>query len=158
MKKLSLSLCIILISILLFSCGNKSEPQSESFVQMGNPWTDHASLSDAEKAADIRLGIPETIAGFTAQVFRTMNGELLEVIYKNGDSEVTVRKQAGENMDISGNYTVYPSVTLTDMEGGSIEERTDGTVTSALISYNGYSYSVYADSGIAAEFINAIIG
>ena len=156
MKKILLIICTLFIFSSLFGC--QKEEEKENLVQMGNPWTDHAALKDAESAVGFPLEIPETIGAYTAEVFRVLNGELLEVRYINGDSEVTVRKQAGEGQDISGDYTQYPTVSLTDADGYSVEARTDGTVTSAIISTGGYSYSVYAPCSAAEEFISAITG
>lgn len=158
MKKFWAVLCILLISALFFGCGSKEEVSSDNnYMQIGNPWKDYESLSQAEDAAGIKLDIPETIEGYTATVFRVMNDELLEVRYTDGESEVTVRKQAGEGQDISGDYTTYPGVKGMDLDGGSVKERTDGTVSSTIISFGGYSWSVYSPAEIAEAYINAII-
>lgn len=149
---------IILISALFFACGSKEEVQDDNnFVQIGNPWKDYETLAEAEKASGMNLGISKTVGDYTATVFRVMNGELLEVRYTFGDSEVTVRKQSGEGQDISGDYTTYPAVKGMDLDGGSVKERTDGTVSSTVISFGGYSWSVYSPAEIAESFINAIV-
>ncbi len=159
MKKLIIILCLVLVCTAAFGCNKKEDAGN---VQLGNPWKTYDTLAEAEKAAGFEFGIPETFGNYTACVFRVMTNSLIEVTYKCGDLEVTVRKQAGEGQDISGDYTQYTSETVTDLEGGWIKVRTDGTAVSAIISCGGYSWSVYSAEGISEEvqnsFISAIIG
>ena len=150
-------ICLILITVLIFGCKAKEEDQNTENVQMGNPWKSYETLADAESASGIKLGIPETIGTYTADTFRVLNGELLEVRYTDGENEVTVRKQAGEEQDISGDYTEYPTITVTDLEGGSVTERTDSSVSSAIISFGGYSWSIHSPCDVSEFFIKAVI-
>ena len=126
-------------------------------MQISNPWKSYETLLDAEHAVGFLLGIPETVGTYTAETFRVLSGELLEVRYTDGENEVTVRKKAGEGQDISGDYTQYPAVKGTDLEGGTVKERTDGSVSSTIISFGGYSWSVYSPSDVSEIFIKAII-
>ena len=144
MKKLTSVLCFILISAVLFGCGTKEKVQDTGNMQLGNPWKSFDTLVEAEKSAGTALGLPETIADFTASDFRVMNGALLEVTYRSEGTEVTVRKQAGEGEDISGDYTQYPTISETDVEGGHVTIRTDGKSVSVIISHGGFSWSVYS--------------
>ena len=127
MKK---AIIISLIFILLFSLISCGKPEEE-LTQIGNPWVDYDRLSDAEDAVGFKLGMPtEITGGFIAEEFRVMNNELLEIVYRDGDYEVTVRKAPGEDQDISGVYS--------DPEAkGNLD----------LYSLNGYSYSLYAPNG-----------
>ena len=104
MKKLIIFLLAFLIlPVLLIGCG-KQQPQAQTTF-IGNPWSDWTSMEEAENAAGFSFGLPEVIAdGYTAAAFRTMNNQLIEIIYRDGDSEIRVRKQAGEGQDISGDY------------------------------------------------------
>ena len=156
MKKIWLVL--LACTLLLGGCG-KEEQQP---VQMGNPWTDHETLTQAEEAVGFSLELPETIAdSYQAKIFRTLSGQLLEVIYIDGDYEVTIRKQAGENQDISGDYTDYPNTTETHMGVGTVIEKNDGTAFLTLIYHDGYSYALSAPNGYwgdsAQDFILAIL-
>ena len=159
MKKLIVILCFVLICTAAFGCSKKEDTGN---MQIGNPWKTYDTLAEAEKTAGFEFGIPETVLDYTACVFRVMSDSLIEVRYQCGDLEVLVRKQAGEDQDISGDYTQYTSETVTDLEGGWVKVRTDGTAVSALISYSGYSWSIYSAEGLSDEaqncFISAITG
>lgn len=151
-------LLLIVCSLFLCGCGVKEQ----SPVQIGNPWTDHETLAQAEEAVGFSLELPETIAdSYQAEAFRTLNGQLLEVIYIDDDYEVTIRKQAGVNQDISGDYTDYPNTTETHMGVGTVIEKNDGTAFLTLIYHDGYSYALSAPNGYwgdsAQDFILAIL-
>ena len=139
----------LLLCLLLTGCSTKtaafSAPNAEAFTQIANPWKDYASLSEAEAACGLDFPMPETIAdSYVAESFRVMNGELLEVHYRDGDFSVTVRMQAGEGQDLSGVYGEFENVQTVEADGATITGMNiDGGVVQ-LISKDGYSYSLYA--------------
>lgn len=145
MKKFLLFLILFLLAITLLGCS----AQEEEFVQMGNPWIDYDSLKEAEKAAGFSLGLPENIADiYTAEEFRVMNGELLEVIYYDDIREdITVRKAKGEDRDISGVYLEFDAVTENELNGINVTYLRSGDICLMLFSRDGYSYSIYARDG-----------
>ncbi|MBR4079774.1 MAG: hypothetical protein IKK29_06140 [Christensenellaceae bacterium] len=104
----------------------------------------------------------EITGGFIAEEFRVMNNELLEVVYRDGDYEVTVRKALGEDQDISGLYAEFGSEDETEREGAKfISKSIDEHGSLTLVSYKGYSYSLYAPNGFwgdsAEDFIIAVL-
>ena len=165
-------LTIVMIIALLTGCAEAASPaatpaesmEKEENMQIANPWKDYGTLKEAEEAAGFSLDIPDVIAdSYRVEVFRVMNGELLEVIYRDEKGhEVRIRKRAGEGNDISGNYNQYKKVTEEELPNGngSVTYKTDGTDCQILASYGGYSWSLYAPDGFsgdsAAEFINDI--
>lgn len=140
MKKLFL---ILACCLLLTGCG-KAEPAET--VELANPWVDYASLAEAEEAVGFPLDLPETVAGsYQAQSFRVMNGNLLEVTYLDEpDFQVTVRKMAGENQDISGVYEDFKEENTTELDGCTITNKLGDGSLLTLVSREGYSYSLYA--------------
>ena len=139
----------LLLCLLLAGCSTKSEAFSahstDTFTQIANPWKDYASLAEAEAACGLTFPIPETVAGsYVAEVFRVMNGELLEVRYRDGDFSVTVRMQAGEGQDLSGVYGVSENEQSYETDGAVIIEKYINGCVLHLISKEGYSYSLYA--------------
>lgn len=144
-KKLAV---ILLCLFLLPGCG-KQEPAPQT-VAIANPWSDWATLQDAETAAGFSFGLPEEIPdACTAAAYRTMNGELLEVIYRSEDTEVRVRKQKGEGQDLSGDYTPYDSCTTEDHPTGSVSRYhlSGSPACKLIISTGGYSWSITAPDG-----------
>jgi hypothetical protein len=97
MKKIALIiLCCFVISAIFVGCGNQAAEQEQisQNVAIGNPWSDWASMEEAEAAAGFSFDLPEVIAGsYTAASFRTLNNELIEIIYRDSDYEICVRKQ-----------------------------------------------------------------
>ena len=82
---------------------------------------------------------------YKAESYRVMNGELLEVTYRDDSFEVTVRMKAGEDDDISGVYAEYKEIHTYEEESYTIILKyiQDGGILQ-LISKDGYSYSFYA--------------
>ena len=141
----------MLLFLLLAGCSAKtgpvesSAPAKEITTQLANPWKDYPSLEAAEAACGLTFPMPETIAGsYVAESFRVMNGQLLEVQYRDEEFPVTVRMQAGEGQDLSGVYGEFENVQTVEADGATITGMNiDGGVVQ-LISKDGYSYSLYA--------------
>ena len=93
-----------------------------------------------------------------------MNKELLEVVYRDENFEVCVRKQAGEGQDISGDYNEYETRTEANRNGGTVitYQNADNSAMRQVISYHGYSWSLVAPNGYwgdsNADFVNGILG
>lgn len=159
MRKLFPIICIFLL--LLSACGTNpvneaTEPAGQ--LQLANPWKGYTSMAEAESASSLDFPIPETIANvYTAQVFRVMNGSLMEVTYKNDESEITVRMQAGADQDISGVYENFQHTETTEQNGAAIirKEATDCLVY--LIHLNNHSISIYATSMAADDACREIL-
>lgn len=165
MKRITITL---LLAALLTGCGaaGKEDPippkPSAPTTQIANPWSGYETLAEAESAAGFAPGLPETVGDYRADTFRVMNGQMLEVVYRSGESEVTVRKITGEGQDISGVYTTYETVTLSDRDGASVKEMTDGTEVLTLVSADECSWSLFAPDGYAdgaaVAFLSAVLG
>lgn len=120
----------------------EAETATEIFCGMPNPFTDHDSLSQAEKAAGYKIKLPKSIAGSDRRVYRT-GADILEVIYYKGDTEVArVRKGRGCH-DISGDYNSYAQVERQTTANGFVELKgNNGKYTLANRVANSYSYAV----------------
>ena len=151
-KRISIILSCLLLSTLFMGCGKQESQSKTTFI--GNPWSDWASLEEAEAAVGFSFGLPEVIAdSYTAAAFRTMNNALLEIIYRDGDSEIRIRKQAGEGQDISGDYNQYDTCTQETIHGGTVVHYhdSDNNAMKQVISCNGYSWSITASDGFPGD-------
>ncbi len=148
MKK---TMLILMVCLLLAGCGSttKSPENSEEtapVLQMGNPWKDYASLEEAEAACRLDFPLEDVVAdSYHAESYRVLNGELLEVTYRDATLEVTVRMQTGEGQDLSGVYAEFETISTYETENHTLTNKKikDGGMVQ-LISKDGYSYSFYA--------------
>lgn len=161
MKKIiAVILSCLMVSPFFASCG-KQEAQSTT---IGNPWSNWDSMKEAEAAAGFSFDLPEMIADtYTATAFRTLNNELIEVIYRDKDYEIRVRKQKGEGQDISGDYNTYDTCTEESINGGIVTtyHNSGSNAVKQLISYQGFSWSFTSSNGFwgdsNADFLNLIL-
>lgn len=162
MKKIASLLCLIIAFAVFAGCGPRSvEQEYESHtVMIGNPWTDWDLLAEAEAAVGFSFGLPEVMAdGYEIVSIRTMNNELLEVVYRYEELEVCVRKQKGEGQDISGDYNVYEICEETDYYGAVITNYLNSVDPAAkqIISYHGYSWSLVAPNGYGVDLEREVL-
>ena len=159
MRKLFSIICILLL--LLSACSanpvnEATEPAGQ--LQLANPWKGYPSMADAEAASGLDFPLPETIADiYTAEVFRVMNGSLMEVIYKHDESEITVRMQGGADQDISGVYENFQHTETTEQNGAAITRKQTADCLVYLIHLDSYSFSIYASSLAADDACHEIL-
>lgn len=168
MKKIVAVILVVLMLTASFTgCGNKKTPQAgtSQMTQIGNPWSEWTSIEEAEAAVGFSFGLPAVVAeSYNAVEFRTMNNEMIEIVYRDEDFEVCVRKQKGEDQDISGDYNEYETCTEEIRNGASITScsNSGNSAVKQVISYEGYSWSLVAPNGYwgdsSADFVNGILG
>ena len=154
MKKKAIGLvllCLIPFAVCV-GCGTQSakQEQTSQTAMIGNPWSDWDSIEAAESAVGFSFGLPEVIAdSYRAVSIRTLNGELIEVLYRDEGFEVRVRKQKGEGQDISGDYNKYETCTEKSYSGATITNfhNANNDAVKQLISHNGCSWSLVAPNG-----------
>ena len=148
-KTISVMLLCLMIVGIFAGCGKQGTGQQQ-MAMMGNPWSQWMSIEEAEAAADFSFGLPAVIdARFYADEIRTMNNELIEVVYRDQTLEICVRKQKGEGQDISGDYNEYETCTEENIDGATVIQysNSDNDAVKQLVSYNGFSWSFVAPNG-----------
>ena len=110
--------------------GNKADQNKEEVVNMPNPWTDTTDHEEAEKGSGIHLDVPEEGAlldGFKIRTYRYMD-DLLEVVYENGEDEMTIRVSTQlSGIDLNGDYTEYSKEWDVSLNGLTVHCKGDGT-------------------------------
>ena len=141
-----LLICLVLLSgCMAGSAQEETAPVGQ--LQIANPWKSYNTLADAEGACGLTYPVPGNIpAGYTAESYRVMSSSLLEVTYRNDDGEITVRMQAGENLDISGVYANFTKTETFDQRGASVTKMLAADCCVYLIHKNSYSFSIYTTS------------
>ena len=126
-------------------------------AQAPNPFTDRATLAEAAQAAGFPMSAPDTLEGYPQRMIQTMNDEMIQVIYQNGDSAVTIRKEAGSG-DISGDYRQFAWAETVTVDGAAVAMRGgDGLVMTATWEDGGYTYAVTSDAGMSTATMTALI-
>lgn len=134
-----------------------TDTSSTNPAQMPNPFINHSTLADAVKAAGFPLSAPDTLEGYPQRVIQTMNDEMIQVIYQNGDSSVTVRKEAGSG-DISGDYNQYAQSETVEVNGATVTMRGENSLVMVAVWENdGYTYAVTSGTGMSAAAMTALI-
>ena len=136
MKAVTISIVILALSMaVLAACGSpaagSNDPvKEEEVVNMPNPWTETTDLEEAKKGSGIDLNVPEEgtlLDGFTIRTYRYMD-DLLEVVYENGENEMTIRVSTQlSGIDLSGDYNEYSKDWDVDLGGLTVHCKGDGT-------------------------------
>lgn len=147
MKKV---LFFILLCLLLSGCNSEAQPVESTTAitetqQTANLWVEYNSIAEAEAAYGYSFPLSEIVEGsYIAESYRVLNGELLEVVYRDEDFEVTARMQSGEGLDISGIYEGFGAISTYKSETHTITHKNINNGLLQLVSKDGYSYSFYA--------------
>lgn len=146
MKKIIFGSITILVLATLVACGQKENP-----AQIANPWTDHKTLGEACCAVGFDLTVPEQIDGYDFPIYRTLNNEIIEVIYSAKDGEIRIRKYAGrEDRDRDfGGHEAYPyGGYATEVSNCYHELGTEpGTINLVSWGENDYSFIFFCENG-----------
>ena len=137
----------------------ETEQIPEESVGMPNPFTDNATLEEAEKNAGFSIQVPDKIGGVSAAAFRNLSQEMLEVIYYNGDQEVARIRKSLDNKDNSGNYVGYAEIQNKKISDRDVTLKgNDGKVVLAIWNDGAYSYSVSVDEqGVSLDEMKTLV-
>ncbi|HEX3075302.1 MAG TPA: hypothetical protein VHQ24_00385 [Lachnospiraceae bacterium] len=163
MKKIIvLTLCVVM-SLTVIACSSKSpqkekEVASEETTQIPNPFEDFDTIDEAEKSAGFEISdiksIPDT---YRLTAIRAVENDLIEIIYKDGENEIRIRKAKG-NEDISGDYNEYKDSNTVEINNASVTMKgNDGKVSVATWVDGDYSYSITANVGKEGIDSNQIV-
>ncbi len=133
--------------------------QTSSGTQIPNPFLECSTLDEAAALAGFPMTAPEHVAGYNAPVFRAIERDMLEILYRsdNGTGELCIRKAAGSG-DISGDYNAYPDCTTVRVGERSVTmQGHDGKIVLATWTDGGYAFSIRAAGGIDRADMEALI-
>ena len=166
MKKIFMAALCSLVLTFSAACGASSSSQAQTDtngMQIPDPFTEYASLEDAQRDAGFDITLPETVAGSDSCVYRVLqdeeNGSMLEVIYQSSGQETGRIRKAEGSGDISGDYNEYDEVKQ-ENEGGmdvTLSGGSDGYVL-AVWENDDCTYAISLREGVTQEEMNAVIG
>ena len=132
-------------------------------MQIANPWSEFDSLEEAEADAGVEITLPESYQGFNHRIYRSMQGEMLEVIYQDADGQegFRIRKSRGSE-DISGDYNSYTQKKTLEIGDRVVEIRGNGDEISVAtwnsLSLNlSYAICVAEDQHFTEDDIRSLV-
>ena len=145
---------------------------SEDFVGMPNPFTDNATLEEAEEYSGFSpMAELSQVLGFSVPEVKNIPFEVTSTVYTNGwnefaqveyqgksqDEAVLFRKARGTD-DISGDYNTYSDVKEVTVKEVSVTLKgDDGQYKLAIWQQDGFAYSLnYEPGGSEAVFVEMI--
>ena len=140
-----------------FASFTKAGSKEEESVQIPNPIKEYNTVDKAKKAVAFTVLMPDAMPeGYVFAGVSTINDELFQISYKNGDSEILYRTAEGTE-DISGDYNVYKNEKSLKIAGIDVTIKGNEGVAKATWTKDGLTYSIYADKEISEQDITNII-
>ena len=129
--------------------GGTYPAKSDQDEQIANPMQQVTDMDEAQRLTGFRLDAPEKLGEYSNRSIIVYDKTMIEADYMNEDGSITgfcVRKAAGTD-DVSGDYNEYPSVKAESINGCKVTLKgSDNTISLAVWTANGYSYSLSAMS------------
>ena len=133
-----------------------SEYEETNSTQLANPFITCDTLEEAEEIAGFTMSVPDSLADFDQNMIQAVDKSMIQIFYGN-DRQILVRKGTGTD-DISGVYTEYSVNKSFDVSGSTVTLKGDGDIINlAVWTRDGYSYSVYAESGLSESEMILIV-
>lgn len=140
-----------------------ASPDAPMSMQMANPWSDFDSLEEAEADAGVEITLPKSYQGFNHRIYRSMQGEMLEVIYQDADGQEGFRiRKSHDAGDISGDYNSYAQKKTLEIGDRFVETRGNGDEISVAswssLSLNlSYAICVAEDQHFTEDDIRSLV-
>lgn len=131
---------------------------ADNGTQIPNPWTEYKSVDEAKKAVNFEAPVPTKVTdGYKLDYISTLDGELLQLVYRNAeDKQISYRTAKGSG-DISGDYNVYKDTKTVKADDVSVTLRKGDKTSSAIWTNGGMTFAVYADGGLSDAEITEVI-
>lgn len=140
-----------------FASFTKAGTKEEESVQIPNPIKEYNTVDEAKKAVAFTVLMPDAMPeGYVFAGVSTINDELFQISYKNGDNEILYRTAEGAE-DISGDYNVYKNEKSLKIAGIDVTIKGNEGAAKAVWTKDGLTYSIYADKEISEQDITNII-
>lgn len=138
-----------------------SDEETSTAIGMPSPFSEFNSLEDAEKQTGFKLTLPEKMTeGYTPKAIETIQNDLIQVFYENGEKEILIRKAKGSD-DISGDYNEYSENKKLTIGNLQVSTRgNDGKVSVATWVDGEHTYSVsvgFENEGLEVSVITDMI-
>ena len=133
-----------------------NDNNEEEIVGMPNPFVEYKTVDEAQKVLPFSAVVPSNVKGYELKNVSVMSNEMLQLIYKNGDKEITYRVEKGSN-DISGDYNEYKDIKTVKVGDVEVKVRKSEETMSTIWTNGGLTFSLYSNGNFTEKDITDII-
>ena len=126
------------------------------FVGIPNPFVEYKTVDEAKKVLPFSAVVPSNVKGYELTNVSVMSNEMLQLIYENGDKEITYRVEKGSD-DISGDYNVYKDIKTVKVGDVEVKVRKSEETMSAIWTNGDLTFSLYSNGNLTEKNITDII-
>lgn len=133
-----------------------NDNNEEGIVGMPNPFVEYKTVDEAQKVLPFSAVVPSNVKEYELEIVSVMSNEMLQLIYKNGDKEITYRVEKGSN-DISGDYNEYKDIKTVKVGDVEVKVRKSEETMSTIWTNGGLTFSLYSNGNLTEKDITDII-
>lgn len=133
-----------------------NDNNEEEIVGMPNPFVEYKTVDEAQKVLPFSAVVPSNVKGYELKNVSVMSNEMLQLIYKNGDKEITYRVEKGSD-DISGDYNEYKDIKTVKVGDVEIKVRKSEETMSTIWTNGDLTFSLYSNGNLTEKDITDII-
>ncbi|MBD9025826.1 MAG: hypothetical protein EGR09_02980 [Clostridiales bacterium] len=149
---------------IMYGNGDITEKELESIIssipdtsaQMPNPFVEYKTVDEAQKVLPFSAVVPSNVKGYELENVSVMSNEMLQLIYKNGDKEITYRVEKGSD-DISGDYNEYKDIKTVKVGDVEVKLRKSEETMSTIWTNGDLTFSLYSNGNLTEKDITDII-
>lgn len=129
----------------------------DEIIGMPNPFVEYKTVDEAQKVLPFSAVVPSTtVKGYELENVSVMSNEMLQLIYENGDKEITYRVEKGSD-DISGDCNVYKDIKTVKVGDVEVKVRKSEETMSAIWTNGDLTFSLYSNGNLTEKDITDII-
>lgn len=133
-----------------------NDNNEEEIVGMPNPFVEYKTVDEAQKVLPFSAVVPSNVKGYELENVSVMSNEMLQLIYKNGDKEITYRVEKGSD-DISGDYNEYKDIKTVKVGDVEVKVRKSEETMSTIWTNGDLTFSLYSNGNLTEKDITDII-
>ena len=128
----------------------------DEIIGMPNPFVEYKTVDEAQKVLPFSAVVPSNVKGYELTNVSVMSNEMLQLIYKNGDKEMTYRVEKGSD-DISGDYNEYKDIKTVKVGDVEVKLRKSEETMSTIWTNGDLTFSLYSNGNLTEKDITDII-
>lgn len=128
----------------------------DEIIGIPNPFVEYKTVDEAKKVLLFSAVVPSNVKEYELENVSVMSNEMLQLIYKNGDKEITYRVEKGSD-DISGDYNVYKDIKTVKVGDIEVKVRKSEETMSVIWTNGDLTFSLYSNGNLTEKDMTDII-